>query len=89
MKNFLVNRAFQVKTGRQKSDILLAENGLPQGSSTKPMIFPSVRIKRSKQFYMQMTVSSGPLLLILKVLVNNVFSFKKSELHGPKHYQNI
>ena len=39
MKNFLLKRTFQVKIGQQKSDIFVAENGLPQGSILSPILF--------------------------------------------------
>ena len=39
IKNFLLNRTFQVKIGNEKSDKLFAENGLPQGSILSPILF--------------------------------------------------
>ena len=39
LKNFLLNRTFQVKIGKDKSNTFTSDNGLPQGSILSPLLF--------------------------------------------------
>ena len=39
LKNFLINRTFQVKIGKEKSNTFSSYNGLPQGSILSPLLF--------------------------------------------------